>query len=355
MSKLPVIGISIGDLNSIAPEVVLKSLHDHRILDYCVPVIYASVKAINFWKKLLNLSDLQLNYIRSIDQVNHRKINLLNVWEEEVEIKPGESSELMGNYAFLALEAACNDVLSGQLQGLVTAPLNKNTVNRPDRPFSGHTEYLAERADAQSLMVLSNEDLRVALITGHIPISEVAGKLNIEGVKQKIKLFAKALKSDFGINHPKIGVLGLNPHAGDNGLLGKEELEILIPAIDSLSEDPGYLAMGPYPADGFFGSGQFKKFDGILAVYHDQGLIPFKSLAFHDGVNITCGLPFVRTSPDHGTAYTIAGKNQANPESFRNALFSAIDLIAQRRRSEEIGANPLPMTPLKRERFRIDF
>lgn len=355
MSKLPLIGISIGDLNSIAPEVVLKSLHDHRILDYCVPVIYASVKSVNYWKKLLNLSDLQLNYIRSIDQANHRKINLLSVWEEEIEIKPGESSEQMGDYAFRSLEAACTDVLNGSLQGLVTAPLNKNTVNRENRPFSGHTEYLAERAEAESLMVLAGEDLRVALITGHIPISEVSGKLSIDLVKNKIRLFAKALRTDFGINHPKIGVLGLNPHAGDNGLLGKEEQEILIPAIESLEEESGYLAMGPYPADGFFGSGQYRKFDGILAVYHDQGLIPFKSVAFHDGVNITCGLPFVRTSPDHGTAYSLSGKNQANPESFRNALFSAIDLIAQRQRSEEIGANPLPLTPLKRERFRIDF
>jgi 4-hydroxythreonine-4-phosphate dehydrogenase len=310
---------------------------------------------ISFWRKNLNLPDFQLNIVKSIDQINARKSNIINVWEEDVEIKPGEATELAGKYAFKALEAATNDIVDGKIQALVTAPLNKNTVNNADLKFTGHTEYLAERAGAESLMILASPDIKVALVTGHIPIGEIAQKLNKELIINKIKLFNNSLKNDFGINSPRIAVLGLNPHAGDNGLLGKEELEIIIPAVEQAQKEINGLVFGPYPADGFFGSGQFNKFDGVLAMYHDQGLIPFKSMAFMDGVNITAGLPFVRTSPDHGTAYSIAGKNVANEESFRNALYMALDILGKRNYSKEINSNPLPLTPMKRERFRIDF
>jgi len=355
MSKLPIIGISIGDINSVAVEVVIKSLVDHRLNEYCIPVVYGSSKVISFWRKNLNLPDFQLNIVKSIDQINARKSNIINVWEEDVEIKPGEATELAGKYAFKALEAATNDIVDGKIQALVTAPLNKNTVNNADLKFTGHTEYLAERAGAESLMILASPDIKVALVTGHIPIGEIAQKLNKELIINKIKLFNNSLKNDFGINSPRIAVLGLNPHAGDNGLLGKEELEIIIPAVEQAQKEINGLVFGPYPADGFFGSGQFNKFDGVLAMYHDQGLIPFKSMAFMDGVNITAGLPFVRTSPDHGTAYSIAGKNVANEESFRNALYMALDILGKRNYSKEINSNPLPLTPMKRERFRIDF
>jgi 4-hydroxythreonine-4-phosphate dehydrogenase len=355
MSKLPIIGISIGDINSVAVEVVIKSLVDHRLNEYCIPVVYGSSKVISFWRKNLNLPDFQLNIVKSIDQINARKSNIINVWEEDVEIKPGEATELAGKYAFKALEAATNDIVDGKIQALVTAPLNKNTVNNADLKFTGHTEYLAERAGAESLMILASPDIKVALVTGHIPIGEIAQKLNKELIINKIKLFNNSLKNDFGINSPRIAVLGLNPHAGDNGLLGKEELEIIIPAIEQAQKEINGIVYGPYPADGFFGSGQFNKFDGVLAMYHDQGLIPFKSMAFMDGVNITAGLPFVRTSPDHGTAYSIAGKNVANEESFRNALYAALDILGKRNYSKEINSNPLPLTPMKRERFRIDF
>jgi 4-hydroxythreonine-4-phosphate dehydrogenase len=355
MSKLPIIGISIGDINSVAVEVIIKSLVDHRLNEYCIPVVYGSSKVISFWRKNLNLPDFQLNIVKSIDQINARKSNIINVWEEDVEIKPGEATELAGKYAFKALEAATNDIVEGKIHALVTAPLNKNTVNTADLRFTGHTEYLTERAGAESLMILASQDIRVALVTGHIPIGEIAQKLNKDLIISKIKLFHNSLKNDFGINSPRIAVLGLNPHAGDNGLLGKEELEIIIPAVEQAQKEINGIVFGPYPADGFFGSGQYNKFDGVLAMYHDQGLIPFKSMAFMDGVNITAGLSFVRTSPDHGTAYSIAGKNIANEESFRNALYAALDILGKRNFSKEINSNPLPLTPMKRERFRIDF
>lgn len=355
MSKLPIIGITMGDMNSIATEVIIKSLLDHRINDYCVPVVYGSPKVLTFWKKLLGFHDFQLNIIKSLDQINHKRSNILVCWEEDVDIKPGEATDLAGKYAFKALQAATQDAINGKLQAIVTAPLNKNTVNTSDFHFTGHTEYLAQQANSPFLMVLSSDDLKMALATGHVPVKDVAANLSIEGIYGKIKLLNDCLQKDFGIVKPKIAVLGLNPHAGDNGLLGSEEKDIIIPAVDKAKNENQIFARGPYPADGFFGSNQHMQFDGILAMYHDQGLVPFKYASFDSGVNVTAGLPFVRTSPDHGTAYAIAGKNQASEQSMRNAIFMAIDIWARRNNFAEINANPLPLNPGKRERFRIDF
>ena len=355
MSKLPIIGITMGDMNSIATEVIIKTLVDHRINDYCIPVVYGSPKVISYWKKIIGLPDFQLNIIKSLDQLNPKRSNILVCWEEETEIKPGEASELAGKYAFKALEAATKDAVAGHLHAIVTAPLNKNTVSASSPNFKGHTEYLAQQAGSDHLMVLTADELKMALVTGHMPVKDVAAALSIELIQNKIKLLNSSLKQDFGIVKPRIAVLGLNPHAGDNGLLGNEEKDIIIPAVDRAKNDNQILVMGPYPADGFFGSNQYKKFDGILAIYHDQGLVPFKYAAFDSGVNFTAGLPFVRTSPDHGTAFDIAGKNEANEQSMRNALYLAVDIWAQRNNFNEINENPLPMNPGKRERFRIDF
>ena len=355
MSRLPIIGITIGDINSIAVEVIIKTLHDPRIVNYCIPVVYGSPKIISYWRKVMNLNDFQLNIIKSLDQVNPKKANILVCWEEEIEVKMGEATTLAGKYAFLALELATKDALAGKIDAIVTAPLNKNTVNTPELPFVGHTEYLAQQAGKDHLMVLASDELKLALVTGHIPVKDVSSKLSIEGIYKKILLLKESLQKDFGISKPRIAVLGLNPHAGDSGLLGSEEKEIIIPAVDKAKGENQIIVFGPYPADGFFGSNQYRQFDGILAMYHDQGLVPFKYASFDSGVNVTAGLPFVRTSPDHGTAYAIAGKNEASEQSMRNALFMAIDIWARRNNYSEINANPLPLNPGKRERFRIDF
>ena len=355
MNKLPIIGITIGDMNSIAVEVIIKTLNDNRILNYCIPVVYGSPKIISYWRKVLNLNEFQLNIIKHIDQVNPKKANILVCWEEETEIKMGEATAQAGQYAFKALAMATQDAIAGKIDAIVTAPLNKNTVNTPELPFVGHTEFLAQQAGSDHLMVLASDDLKLALATGHVPVKEVASKLSIDGIYKKIILLKESLQKDFGIAKPRIAVLGLNPHAGDNGLLGMEEKDIIIPAIEKAKNEKQIFVFGPYPADGFFGSNQYRHFDGILAMYHDQGLVPFKYASFDSGVNVTAGLPFVRTSPDHGTAYAIAGKNEASEQSMRNALFMAIDIWARRNHFTEINSNPLPLNPGKRERFRIDF
>lgn len=355
MNKLPIIGITIGDINSIAVEVIIKTLNDNRILNYCVPVVYGSPKVISYWRKVLNLNDFQLNIIKSIDQVNLKKANILVCWEEETEIKMGEATSIAGQYALKSLAMATQDALTGKIDAIVTAPLNKNTVNTQENPFVGHTEFLAKQAGTDHLMVLASEELKLALATGHVPVKEVASKLSVQGIYKKIILLKDSLQKDFGIAKPRIAVLGLNPHAGDNGLLGTEEIDLIIPAVEKAKNEKQIIVFGPYPADGFFGSNQLMQFDGILAMYHDQGLVPFKYSSFDTGVNFTAGLPFVRTSPDHGTAYSLAGKNEASEQSMRNALFMAIDIWARRNNFTEINSNPLPLNPGKRERFRIDF
>lgn len=355
MSKLPIIGITIGDVNGISVEVIIKTLLDNRIADYCTPVVYGSPKIITYWKKIMGHHDFNLHIAKSLDQIHHKKSNILVCWEDEVEIKPGEVTEIAGKYAFKSLELATRDLKEGKIHALVTGPLNKHNVNNQLLPFKGHTEYLAQQANTQDyLMMLVNADLKVGLATGHVPIKDVAQRINSDLLLRKLRIMRKSLQDDFSITKPKIAVLGLNPHAGDNGLLGNEDKDIIAPAVKQ-AQDEGMVVYGPYSADGFFGSRQHDKFDGILAMYHDQGLIPFKYIAFEDGVNYTAGLPFVRTSPDHGTAYAIAGKNQASEVSFRNALYAALDIVRTRNENFRLQENPLPFTPLRKERFRIDF
>ncbi len=355
MSKLPVIGITLGDVNGVSVEVIIKTLADNRIAEYCTPVVYGSPKIITYWKKVLGLHDFNLHIAKSLDQIHHKKSNVLVCWEDEVEIKPGEVTEIAGKYAFKSLEMATRDLKDGKIHALVTGPLNKHNVNNELLPFKGHTEYLAQQAGTSDyLMMLVNADLKVGLATGHVPLKEVAQRITSDLILGKLRIMRKSLQNDFSITKPKIAVLGLNPHAGDNGLLGKEDKEIIAPAVKAAQEE-GMVVYGPYSADGFFGSRQHAKFDGILAMYHDQGLIPFKYIAFEDGVNYTAGLPFVRTSPDHGTAYAIAGKNEASESSFRSALYAALDIVRTKNENFKLQENPLPFTPLRKERFRIDF
>lgn len=349
------VAISIGDFNGIGPEVTLKALSNPRLTEFCTPCIYASAKVISHYKKLLNLHEMNLHIVRSADQIHHRKVNLVTCWEEEVTINPGQPSGESADYAFLSLEAAAKDVKEGKMDVLLTAPLDKSTVNRTSRPFSGHTEYLAQMdGAARHMMLLVCNELRVGLVTGHVPIREVSSLLSKDKVMSAIRMLNESLRNDFGITTPRIAVLGLNPHAGDNGLLGDEETKVILPAVEESMRN-GIYAFGPYPADGFFGADSYKKYDAVLAMYHDQGLIPFKFMGFEDGVNYTAGLSFVRTSPDHGTAYDIAGQGIALESSFRNALYLGLDLFRKRHQIEEASENPLRFTPLRRERFRMDF
>ncbi|WP_194777319.1 4-hydroxythreonine-4-phosphate dehydrogenase PdxA [Pararhodonellum marinum] len=331
----PIIGISIGDINGISAEVTMKALLDNRLHKNITPVIYAHGKALTFYKKLLNLEDFNFMQIRNVDEVNHRKNNVINVLDDSPEVLPGVETQEAGKLALYALRQATEDLKANKLDALVTAPLNKNNINSPELKFVGHTEYLTEAFGAkESLMFMVSEDMRIGMASGHVPLSEVAAAITPENIRKKLDIMIHSLVTDFGINKPKIAVLGLNPHAGEDGLLGREEEEILKPLIREYKEK-GIMVFGPYPSDGFFGMLHHKKFDGILAMYHDQGLIPFKTLHFEDGVNFTAGLPFTRTSPDHGTAYNIAGKNIADEGSMRAAILMAYDIIVQNKNWEE--------------------
>jgi 4-hydroxythreonine-4-phosphate dehydrogenase len=331
----PILGISIGDINGIGPEVILKSLADARVFSNFTPLIYGHGKALTHYKKLMNLEDFYFTQVRNHEEIQHRKVNVINCIEECPEVIPGVETQEAGKLALASFAAAVEDLKSGKIQGLITAPLSKSNINTEAVPFVGHTEYLIEATGSSSgLMMLVGEDLRVGLVTGHIPLSQVAAAVTKEKVIEKTKIFIKSLEQDFGINKPKIAILGLNPHAGEDGLLGSEEETILKPAIQEL-KDARHYVFGPYPADGFFGMMHQQKFDGVLALYHDQGLIPFKSIAFSSGVNFTAGLSVVRTSPDHGTAYAIAGKNVADCSSMRAALFLASDIVERHLPSAE--------------------
>lgn len=353
--KTPIIGISMGDMNGVGPEVIMKTLMDVRITEFCIPVVYGSPKVFSFYKKLLGFNEFNLFIARNLESLNLRKPNIISCWEEEVEVKPGEDNETGGKYALKALQMATRDLRDGKIDALVTAPLNKHNIPAEGGKFIGHTEFLAtEFGNSEHLMFLLSPEIKVGLVTGHTPIKEVASKVSGEKILAKLKVIKQSLIKDFGIGKPKIAVLGLNPHAGDNGLIGQEDKDIIAPAVEAAQKD-NIIAYGPYAADGFFATRQYRQFDAVLAMYHDQGLIPFKTISFEDGINYTAGLPAVRTSPDHGTAYNIAGKNKADESSFRNALYGAIEIFRMRKNSEEISANPLPFTPLKRERFRIDF
>ncbi|MFT2009341.1 4-hydroxythreonine-4-phosphate dehydrogenase PdxA [Pontibacter sp. 13R65] len=328
------LGISIGDTNGIGPEIIIKTLSDQRILNYCIPVIYGSGNLFSSIRKSLSADHFHFQQVESADILVNRKVNLINCWQEELVLEPGKPTPESGKASLQSLMAACQDLKAGKLDGLVTAPINKDNIQTDEFRFPGHTEFLTSFFDAaESLMLLVSGDLRVATVTGHIPINEVSGKLSNELLIRKLTILLESLKLDFGIQKPRVAVLGLNPHAGENGLLGTEENDIIRPAILQLKER-GHLVFGPYPADGFFGMQQYKQVDAVLSMYHDQGLIPFKTLAFENGVNFTAGLPIVRTSPDHGTAYDIAAKHVADETSFREALFTACDIIRKRKEAE---------------------
>ena len=323
----PVIGISLGDFNGIGPEVIMKTLADNRVSRLCIPVVYGNYKIFAKYKRLIEMEEISFHSIKNISELFPKKSNLVTCWDEDFEINPGKVTPEAGKCAFISLQKATEDVLAGNLDALVTAPINKKNIQNPDFNFAGHTEYLTEKAKiSESLMLLICEELRIGVVTGHIPLSQVTSKLTKEKILTKTNILYKSLKNDFGISKPRIALLGVNPHAGEDGLLGTEDKEIIAPIVEDLKQK-GILAFGPFPADGFFGSKHYKKFDGVLAMYHDQGLVPFKLMAFDSGVNFTAGLPFIRTSPDHGTAYDLAGKNLAHESSFRAALFSAIDMV----------------------------
>jgi len=326
----PLVGITMGDINGIGPEVIIKALENSKITQHLTPIIYGSAKVLSFYRKQLNRDNFNFSPINDLSRPYHRKVNVVNCWEDAVDVIPGQDNATGGKYALKALEAATNDLIDGKIDALVTAPINKLNIQNDNFKFAGHTEYLAEKAGSQeSLMFMISDSMRVGVLTGHIPLKDVAAAVTKENIAKKLKMMTRSLKKDFGINKPKIAVLGLNPHAGEDGLLGNEENEIIRPAIEEF-RSKGQIVMGPYPADGFFGSGEHHKFDAVLAMYHDQGLIPFKSLTFSTGVNFTAGLPFVRTSPDHGTAYTLAGKDQADEGSMRTAIFAALDIANSR-------------------------
>lgn len=341
MSDKMKVGISIGDINGIGLEVILKTLAENKILNYCTPIVYGHTKVASFHRKALHLSDFSFNVIADAEAAAAHKPNMINCWEEDVKIELGSTTENGGKYALLSLQKATDDLIRGAIDALVTAPINKHNIQSANFNFPGHTEYLQERSgSSDALMFLVSDTLRVGVVTGHIPVSEVSKAISKEKIVKKLKLINESLKKDFWIEKPKIAVLGLNPHASDNGLIGKEEAEIITPAIQE-AFDQGIISFGPYPADGFFGNGTYKQFDAVLAMYHDQGLIPFKTIAFGSGVNYTAGLKFVRTSPDHGTGYDIAGKGQANPNSFMDALFAAIHIVKNRREQETMLSNQL--------------
>jgi len=330
----PVIGITIGDINGIGPEVIIKSLRDNRIMSHITPIIFGSTKVLSFYRKMFNIDDFHYSQLKSYKDINHRKVNVVNCWPEMVEINVGKVTQEAGNCAYLALREAMNYLKEDNIDALVTAPINKKNIQRDDFNFVGHTDFITEELGAKdSLMLMVAEELRVGVVTAHIPLSEVSNTLTKEVIESKLKIFLKTLKNDFGLKKPKIAVLGLNPHAGEDGLLGKEENDIIEPVIMDFKEK-GHLVFGSFPADGFFGSLDYQKYDGILAMYHDQGLTPFKMLEFENGVNYTAGISKVRTSPDHGTAYSLAGKNQANPQSMRAAIYLASEIVKTRKSGE---------------------
>jgi 4-hydroxythreonine-4-phosphate dehydrogenase len=347
--KKVIVGISLGDINGIGPEVVIKTMLEPEIMDICIPVIFSSQKTMAYYRNVVGEQDFNFQAVKDFNQLHTKKPNVFVCYEEEVQIEMGKSTSTGGKYALKSLEVATKSLLEKQIDVLVTAPINKNNIQSEHFKFVGHTEYLESQVQGgKSLMLMCSDKLRVALVSGHVPVSHIAAKITKEKVIEKLRTLNFSLKQDFGIIKPKIAVLGLNPHAGDNGTLGREELDIIIPAIKEVDRE--MFVMGPYAADGFFAAGTYSKFDAVLAMYHDQGLIPFKTLAFEDGVNFTAGLPFVRTSPDHGTAYDIAGKGKADPASFKQALYAAIDIYKRRKAYGELTANPLKVTDRKTER-----
>lgn len=337
----PVIGISCGDLNGIGIELIIKTFSDNRVLEQCTPVVFASNKVINFYRK--SISNINFNYqnTRDYDRLNNKQVNLFNCWEEDVAIVPGQLTDVAGKYAVLSLQTAVAALKQKQIDGLITAPIHKKNIQSPDFNFTGHTPFLKSFFEVKDVvMMLCAGSFRVALVTEHLPVKDVASQITKESIVSKLTIIHKSLQKDFGIDKPRIAVLGLNPHAGDEGLIGNEEESIIKPAIKE-AKNNNMLVVGPFSADAFFARGQHQKFDAVLAMYHDQGLVPFKTLASGEGVNYTAGLPMVRTSPDHGVAFDIAGKDKADPSSFITALFECIDIIKQRNQYEDNRKNPV--------------
>lgn len=340
-----IVGISIGDYNGIGSEVILKTFQDSRMLEFCTPVIFASVKLMSFFKKEY---DLEMNFhgIDKIEDVIHKKINVLNVWKEQIEVNFGKEEPKAGEFAITSLKASVAALKNDKIDVLVTAPINKSNVQSKSFSFPGHTDYLAKELGGNSLMFMISEALKIGLLTDHIAVKDAPGTITRELIEKKINTIYKTLIEDFGIIKPKIAVLGINPHTGDNGVIGEEDDTVLRPTLENIRNN-GKIVLGPYAADSFFGSGNYKNFDAVIASYHDQGLIPFKTLAFGQGVNYTAGLSKIRTSPDHGTAYEIAGKNQANETSFKEAVFAAIQIYKNREDYQLYAQNPLKITAKK--------
>ena len=346
----PKVGISIGDPNGIGLEVIIKTLSHPKITSFCTPVIYGTTRVVRKHRELLGLRELKLNACADPERIEAGRLNVIDCWEEMVEIELGEVTADSGHFARLSLERAVADLQAGHLDALVTAPIHKKAMKLAKFAFPGHTEYLTKVADThESLMFMCHDGLRVGLATNHTPLERVPTLITKDRILKKLRIMNDTLKRDFGIEQPVLAVLGLNPHASDEGAIGEEEGKVIRPAVLDAKRQ-GMIVNGPFAADGFFGSSNYRKYDGILAMYHDQGLIPFKTLSFGEGVNYTAGLPFVRTSPDHGTGFDIAGKNQADPSSFRKALFLSLDLIRHRQRHDEAHENPVAKRKVRKDR-----
>lgn len=344
-----VVGITIGDIAGIGPEVIIKALADERVLKLFTPVIFTNAKVLSFYRKMYDIQKWPYTIIKDLTNIVPNAINIFSPWEEEVMITPGSPSLETGKYAFLSIKTACEALKNQQINVLVTAPINKNVIQSDAFKFMGHTEYITEFFNTkESLMFMVSHDLKVGLATNHLPLSQVGSGLSIFGIVKKLHIMNTSLKEDFGIEKPKIAVLSLNPHAGDGGLIGNEEKTTILPSIQQANKE-GIIAFGPFGADGFFGSGAYKKYDAVLAMYHDQGLVPFKSLTFGEGTNFTAGIPVVRTSPDHGTGEDIAGKNLATPNSFLNAIYQAIDIHKNQIEYFQSRKNPLQRNYIKPE------
>ncbi|MCU0462029.1 MAG: 4-hydroxythreonine-4-phosphate dehydrogenase PdxA [Bacteroidales bacterium] len=355
MEAKPIIaGISHGDINGIGYEVIIKALMDPLINELCVPVVYGSPKVAAYHRKALNINNFSFNNIRSADEANHKKANMINCLDDNIRVELGKSTQQGGEAALVSLERALEDLKARKINILVTAPIDKKNIQSEKFSFKGHTEYLKSKAGVEEvLMFMISENMRIGFASGHVPLRKVHEAITIDSLMRKIRLMNQSLLMDFAIRKPKIAVLGLNPHAGDNSLLGSEEAEVIIPAIKQ-AEKEGILVFGPFPADGFFGAASFTKFDGILAMYHDQGLSPFKALSFDSGVNYTAGLPFIRTSPVHGTAFEIAGKGEASENSFRQALYLACSIYRNRQLFAEISRNPLKHQDIEIHADKVD-
>ena len=335
------VGITHGDINGIGYEVIIKTLIDKRINDLCTPIVYGSPKLSAYHRKAINLENFSLNIIKDADDANPKRPNIINCVDENTRIELGKSTKEAGDAAFFSLEKASQDLLDNKIDVIVTAPINKKSIKSEKFQFPGHTEYFQSKTNSDEvLMLMLGEHMRVGVVAGHVPVKDIPSVITEENILKKLRILNKSLLEDFSIRKGKIAVLGLNPHASDNGVIGNEEQEVIIPTLNK-ARDEGIMAIGPYPADGFFGSGAYLKFDAILAMYHDQGLAPFKIVDFENGVNYTAGMPIIRTSPIHGTAFEIAGEGKASPDSFRAALFAAVDIYKNRQRYKEMSKDRL--------------